>query len=481
MNSNDQLLSLDDVPEAMIATTSDGLVLFWNKSAEKLFGYTGTEVSDQPLSNLVIPKNLLDEERSIRETIIKDGSHSYEATYQRKGGSLLNISISAQTVQKGETTVILSTLRDVTRLNVAQINRLLEARFGNLLESMPDGIVMANSVGRIVLANSQAEKMFGYGHGELLAKPIEDLIPPRLRGSHIGHRAGYVERPRPRAMGAGLELFGLRQDGSEFPVEISLSPFQTESGTLVMSAVRDITDRKQIESELREKNIALESANQELEAFSYTVSHDLRAPLRAMGGFARILESRFPANLPAEAIEAVGRIRHNAMKMGQLVDGLLDFSSLGRRALTKARIQPSPVVQAVFDELKSDQGSRAIEFELQELPACSADPTLLRQVFANLLSNAIKYSRDRNPARIKVGSLEEEGRVVYFVQDNGDGFDMEFSSKLFKVFQRLHRSDQFEGTGVGLAIVQRIVQRHGGRIWADGRENHGATFFFTLE
>jgi signal transduction histidine kinase len=240
---------------------------------------------------------------------------------------------------------------------------------------------------------------------------------------------------------------------------------------------------EQLEERVTERTAELEAANQELEAFSYSVSHDLRAPLRAMDGFSRIVLEDYAASLPNEAQRYLSLLRQSAQDMGQLVDDLLAFSRLGRQPLSKRRVAVGPLIQESLRTLENEQKGRRIELKVQDLPDCIADPVLLRQVFINLLSNSLKFTRRRDPARIEIGTLrsERKGEVTYFVRDNGAGFDMQYADKLFGVFQRLHRAEDYEGTGVGLAIVQRIVQRHGGRVWAEAEVDNGATFFVTLE
>jgi DNA-binding LacI/PurR family transcriptional regulator/signal transduction histidine kinase len=285
-------------------------------------------------------------------------------------------------------------------------------------------------------------------------------------------------------------------------VETELREYQSKLEEKVMIRTRalrktnvqlqkEVAERKQAQAEIQqlnadlEKRVAertaeLESANKELESFSYSVSHDLRAPLRAMNGFARILEEEYAEQLGPEGRQYLERMRTGARRMGQLIDDLLMFSRLGRQPVRKQTIAPAAIVQQVLDELRPMLANRQPEIEIQPLPPCQADPALLRQVFANLLGNAIKYSSKRESATIEVGWLEQNDEIVYFVRDNGAGFDMRYAQKLFGVFQRLHREDEFEGTGVGLATVQRILQRHGGRIWAEGQVGVGATFYFTI-
>jgi signal transduction histidine kinase len=228
----------------------------------------------------------------------------------------------------------------------------------------------------------------------------------------------------------------------------------------------------------------LEAANKDLEAFSYSVSHDLRAPLRAMDGFSRILIEGYSATLDPEAQHFLNRIRTNAKRMGELVDDLLAFSRLGRQALTLARVEPAEIAGQAWDELRLEREGRVVELQMDALPPCLADAGLLRQVYINLLGNALKYSRKRERAHIVVGCQPDppdQADPVYFVRDNGVGFDTAYASKLFGVFQRLHRAEDYEGTGVGLAIVARIVQRHGGRVWAEAKLDEGAAFFFSLK
>jgi PAS domain S-box-containing protein len=255
-------------------------------------------------------------------------------------------------------------------------------------------------------------------------------------------------------------------------------------GGRIILAIEDVTEKHQAREEARRLREELEhrvrQRTAELEAFSYSVAHDLRSPLRALDGFARILLEEHAAGLPEEGQEYVRDIRRNAGKMGQLVDDLLAFSRLGCQAVQRRRVAPAALVREILEELRPEQVSRRIAVVVGDLPPCHADPALLRQVWANLLGNAFKYTRRHDPVRVEIGCVERDGERVYFVRDNGVGFDMRYAGRLFGVFQRLHRAEEYDGTGVGLAIVQRIVHSHGGRVWAEAAVNRGATFYFTL-
>jgi PAS domain S-box-containing protein len=376
-------------------------------------------------------------------------------------------------------------------LHKAQVE-ISQAMFQGLLESAPDPIVIVNHRGEIVLVNTQTEKVFGYWREELLGKPVEILIPERFHSKHIGHRLNYSSDPHTRPMGIGLDLSARRRDGSEFPVEISLSPMETEAGRLVTAIIRDTSEWKraaieirklnrELEQRVRERTAQLEAANLELEAFSYSVSHDLRAPLRHLSGFANLLKQNASETLDEKSLRYIQHIDEAAALMGKLVDDLLAFSRMGRAEMAKSRVNFEKLVNEVLEILLPDMQGRKIVCQIESLPEAEGDQTMLRLVWSNLISNALKYTRTREEAQIEIGcSKNERGEMVYFVRDNGVGFDMQYADKLFGVFQRLHKDEEFEGTGIGLATVQRIIRRHGGSVWAEGKVDVGATFYFLL-
>jgi PAS domain S-box-containing protein len=329
--------------------------------------------------------------------------------------------------------------------------------------------------------------MFGYDRLELIGQAIELLTPKRFRKRHVKHRDGYYAEHPVRPMGIGLELYGLRKNGMEFPVEVSLSPLETEGGLLVSAAIRDVTQRKRMQEDvqklnedLKQRAAQLEAANKELEAFSYSVSHDLRAPLRSIDGFSHVLLEDYGEQLPDEGKGYLERVRAAAQRMATLIDDLLNLSRVTRTALQPKFINLSKMVEEIAGSLQEGQPDREVTFSIMPDLMVEGDPRLLHIVLENLLSNAWKFTSKQDHPVIEFGQKAHAKERTFYVRDNGVGFDMAYADKLFGVFQRLHSVSEFPGTGVGLATVQRIIAIHGGRIWAESEEGKGAGFYFTL-
>jgi PAS domain S-box-containing protein len=477
---------LDTANEAFIAMDAEGVITDWNHQAEVTFGWSRMEAMGRLLGETIIPPQYREAHRRGLQHFLATGQgpvldKRFEITALRRDGHEFPVELTIAPIRVGSTYIFNSFLHDITARKQAEI------KFRGLLEAAPDAMVIANSDGRIELVNAQTERLFGYPRGELLGQPVEKLVPERFHAAHSAHRTGYSSNPQVRPMGVGLELYGRRNDGTEFPVEISLSPLETPEGVLVSAAIRDITARKQAEqalagqkAELARTNVELTAANKELEAFTYSVSHDLRAPLRHISGFSQILEEEFGPRMDTTAQQSLRYIQQGVQEMGQLIDDLLNLGRIGRQALREQPTELNLLVEAVLADLKPETERRQIEWRIGQLPSVKCDPGLVKLVFANLLSNAIKFTRRQERAIIQVGQMKVKGEQVFFVRDNGVGFNMRYVDKLFGIFQRLHRQDDFEGTGVGLANVRRIIHKHGGRVWAEAEPYKGAAFYFTL-
>lgn len=367
-----------------------------------------------------------------------------------------------------------------------------ETRVRAVIDSAMSAVIVIDEKGLITEWNVRAEKMFGWTKEEAIGKELSDtIIPENYRTAHREGLKRYRSTGEGRVINQTIELTAMRSDGSEFPVELSISPMKSEGRLTFCGFITDITERKKAEEEIRSFNLKLEQkvqerteelqiANKELESFSYSVSHDLRAPLRSIHGYMNIFAEEYINTLDDEGKRLIDIILRNSHKMGQLIDDLLAFSQLGRKELLKSKVSMNDMIHNIWEDQRRTEDGRDIKLVLNNLPDAFADHTTIRQVWINLISNAMKYTRGKEKTVIEIGAEDKADHTLYFIRDNGAGFDMKYYNKLFGVFQRLHSYNEFEGTGVGLAIVHRVISKHGGRIWAEATVNGGATFYFTL-
>ena len=488
--SREQLQAiLDNAPAVIYLKDTEGRYLLVNRRFETSFRVRREEVLGKT-AHEIFPLEMAEAYRADDRRVLEaDTARELEELAPQDDGVHTYLSVKFPLRDaSGGVAALCGISTDITdRKRAEEALRKYADEIGDLYDNAPCGYHSLDENGIFVRVNETELAWLGYSREELIGKKkITDLLTAQsleifVRGQQPFRQTGLVR---------DVEVELIRKDGSVLPVSLSATAVRDGEGNLRGSRTTlfDVTERRRVDQELADLNAQLgrrvselAALNQELEAFSYSVSHDLRSPLRHIAGFAQLLEKNASASLDEKSRRFLTTIVDAARRMGGLIDDLLVFSRMGRSEMRMTRVALSPLVKEIRAELAGEAAGRDVVWSVNGLPEVQGDPSLLRQVLMNLMSNALKYSSTREKAEIEIGWRPgPDGETVVFVRDNGVGFDMKYADKLFGVFQRLHRAEEFEGTGIGLANVRRIVQRHGGRTWAEGAVDRGATFYFSL-
>ena len=471
----------------MILEVETGRITDANKFIIDLLGFSLAEMVGKTVGELS-PFKDIESNRVMLSRLQREGYVRYDdLPLETKDGRKMAVEFISNVYPAGDGNVIQCNIRDITRHKQTE---LALKRLAAIVDSSGDAIIGKEPDGIITSWNRGAENIFGHTAAEMVGSSLMRMIPAD-RLDEEEYILGKIRR------GESVEHFEtLRQtrDGRLIDVSVTVSPIKDAEGRVigVSKVARDISERKRAEEKIRrlndeleqrvaERTAQLQTANEDLEAFCYSVSHDLRAPLRHVAGFVELLQQDAGASLSKPNLGHLEKISQAAKRMGSLIDDLLGFARVGRGELQKTAVNLDALIRETMLNLEAETKGRHIEWTVHPLPPMQADPALLQMVVTNLIANAVKFTGARAEARIEIGCAPgDDGETAIFIRDNGAGFDPRFAHKLFGVFQRLHSQDEFEGTGIGLANVQRIIHRHGGRVWAEGAVGTGATFYFSL-
>jgi PAS domain S-box-containing protein len=484
---------LEAAPDAMVVVDGAGEIVLLNAQAERQFGYRRDELVGQQVK-VIIPEGfaerlIADDLRSTADALLQQIGMGIELFGRREDGTEFPIEIMLSPLESAEGILITAAIRDISARKAAEeALRVALGNFQDLVDADIVGVFFARQDGRVFYANDYFLDLLGYTREELEHGEVDwrAMTPPEWL--QLTDRA--LDELREQGSSKPFEKEYMRRDGSRVPVFLADTRL-AGPGANIAAFVLDISERKRGEDELlalnaelegrvKTRTAALEAANREMEAFSYSVSHDLRAPLRSIDAFSQILLREHAAGLDPEARRVLDIVVRNAQHMGQLIDDLLTLSRVGRKNLDRTPVDMEPLARSVVEELQAAQPGRTVEFDIGPLASAFGDAGLLRQVWVNLFDNAVKFTGPVQLAKVEVRCEPGPRECRFTVRDNGVGFDPRYSDKLFQPFQRLHQTSEFEGTGIGLAIVARIVRRLGGEVWADGAPGEGATFGFSL-
>lgn len=476
---------LEAAPDGMVVVNQRGEIVLLNAHAEKQFRYWRDELIGQKVKS-IIPQGfaerlIADGTRTAAEALVQQIGTGIELTGRRKDGSEFPIEIMLSPLQSNEGVLVTAAIRDITVRKEAESHLgQMEERYRGLLEAAPDGMVVVNQAGEIFLLNAQAEKHFGYSRDELIGQRVTNIIPEGFAERLIADGNRTTAEALVQQIGTGIELAGRRKDGSEFPIEIMLSPLDSAGEILVTAAIRDITVRKEAEANLVQKIEELNRSNEELEQFAYVASHDLQEPLRMVASYTQLLSKRYKGKLDSDADEFIAFAVDGANRMQRLIQDLLTYSRVGKRGLKLLGIASDRALQQALVNLTGAIEASGALVTHGRLPEVMADEAQLVQLFQNLVGNAIKYQGPGIP-HIHISAIRNGlPKWMFSVQDDGLGIDSQYFERIFGMFQRLHKRDEFDGTGMGLAICKKIVERHGGVISVESEPGRGSTFHFDL-
>jgi PAS domain S-box-containing protein len=489
---------LEAAPDAMVVVNQRGEIVLLNVQAEKQFGYSRDELVGQRVKN-IIPEGfaerlIADATRSTADALAQQIGTGIELSGRRKDGSEFPIEIMLSPLESAEGILVTAAIRDISVRKAAEERLVqMEGRYRGLLEAAPDAMVVVNQGGEIVLVNVQAEKQFGYSRDELLGQKVTNIVPEGFAERLVADATRSTAEALAQQIGMGIELTGRRKDGSGFPIEIMLSPLESAEGMLVTAAIRNISARKKSEEdnaelerrveertkELAVANQVLEQSNLELKQFAYVASHDLQSPLRSISGFVQLLQLEYEGKLDDQARDWIRRTVQSIEQMQTLIRDLLSYSRVDARSRPFIRIPFSDIVNDALTQLDSSIHDSGAQVTCGPLPEIMGDRSQLVQLTQNLIGNGLTYRGDQ-PPRIHLSAEHSGKEWIFSVRDNGIGIDPKYHEQIFEIFKRLHDQKEYPGTGIGLAVCRRVVNRHGGRIWVESEFGHGSTFCFTI-
>jgi PAS domain S-box-containing protein len=489
---------LEAAPDAMVVVNQGGEIVLVNVQAEKKFGYRRDELIGQKVKN-IIPEGfaerlIADAARSTVEALAQHMGMGIELSGRRKDSTEFPIEIMLSPLQSADGVLVTAAIRNISARKAAEKHLVqMESRYRGLLEAAPDAMVVVNQAGDIVLVNVQAEKQFGYRRDELLGQKVTSIIPDGFAERLIADATRSVAEALAQQIGMGIELSGRRKDGSEFPIEIMLSPLESADGILVTAAIRNISARKKSEEnnaelelrveertkELAVANQVLERSNIELQQFAYVASHDLQSPLRSISGFVQLLKMEYEDKLDEQAADWIRRTIQATEQMQDLIRGVLAYSQVDSRSRP---FLPTPFRDVFADAvalLEPSIHDAGGQVSCGELPVVMGDRSQFVQLMQNLIGNGLKYHGDKSP-HVHVSAERNGDEWTFSVRDNGIGIEPRYQERVFEIFKRLHDQKEYPGTGIGLAVCRRVVHRHGGKIWVESEAGHGSAFHFTL-